>query len=194
LPLFVLMTGCATTPPSNTSNLCDIFEEKRSWYKPAKASANKWGSDIPTMMSIMYQESQFIHNARPARKRILWIFPGPRKSNAMGYAQAKNETWAVYQRDSGNGWARRDKFHSAIDFIGWYNRKSFQRSRIPLNDAYGLYLAYHDGHGGYNRGTYRKKQWLLSTAGQVEARASRYRQQLAGCERKLNRSGWWPFR
>ena len=191
--LILLTTGCATTPPSNSANLCEIFEEKRGWYKPAKASSKKWGSDIPTMMSIMYQESQFVHNARPGRKRILWVIPGPRKSNAMGYAQAKKETWREYGRDSGNGWAKRDRFNDAIDFIGWYNRKSLQRSRIPLNNAYDQYLAYHEGHGGYNRGTYRKKTWLLSTARQVETRASRYRQQLAGCEKRLERRGWRLF-
>lgn len=193
LPALLLLGGCATAPPSNPANLCEIFEEKRSWYKPAKAASNKWGSGIPVMMSIMYQESQFVHNARPVRKRILWIFPGPRKSNAMGYAQAKKETWREYERNSGNGWAKRDRFDDAIDFIGWYNRKSLERSRIPMNNAYDQYLAYHEGHGGYNRGTWKSKAWLQSTARQVEARASSYQQQLAGCEKRLERRRWWLF-
>jgi hypothetical protein len=188
----VLISGCATTPPSNPNDMCDIFEEKSSWYKHARNAQKRWGSPIPVMMSIMFQESQYRHNVRPARKKILWIIPGPRPSNAFGYPQAKNDVWNEYRNSTGNDWARRDNFKDAIDFIGWYNRQSQLRSKIPLNDGYRLYLAYHEGQGGYNRGSYQKKPWLIRTAKTVSSRAGQYAFQLKKCEDSLQR-WWWPF-
>lgn len=187
------MVGCSTMPPSNPNNLCDIFDEKSSWYKDAKKAEKRWGSSVPIMMSIMYQESQFKHNARPARTKILWIFPGPRPSDAFGYPQAKDDVWNEYQDQSGNGWSRRDNFGDAIDFIGWYNKQSQKRSRIGLNDSYRLYLAYHEGHGGYNRASYRQKNWLMNTAKKVETRSQQYANQLQSCEGRFKGSWWWPF-
>ena len=188
-----LLGGCSTVPPAKPNNICDIFDEKRDWYKHARKSEKRWGSGIPVMMAIMYQESRFVHNARTKRTRILGFIPGPRKSNAFGYAQVKSETWYEYQRNSGNTWSRRDKYQDAIDFIGWYNAQSQKRSRIGLNDPYNLYLAYHEGHGGFNRGTYRKKAWLQNTAKQVANRSAMYSRQLSQCEDRLKSPWWWPF-
>ena len=193
LSLLLMLAGCSSLPPANPNNLCDIFDDKPSWYKDSKKAEKRWGSSVPVMMSIMYQESQFKHNARPARTKILWIFPGPRPSDAFGYPQAKDDVWDEYQDQSGNGWSRRDNFGDAIDFIGWYNKQSQKRNRISLDDGYNLYLAYHDGHGGYNRGTYRKKNWLLNTARRVDSRALQYQAQLQRCEERFKGSWWWPF-
>ncbi len=187
------MVGCSTVPPSNPNNLCDIFDEKSSWYKDAKKAEKRWGSPVPVMMSIMYQESQFKHNARTRRTKILWIFPGPRLSDAFGYPQAKDAVWNEYQDQAGSAFARRDNFGDAIDFIGWYNRQSQRRSRVNVNDSYNLYLAYHEGHGGYNRGSYRKKNWLLNTARKLENRSQQYAAQLGRCEERFKGSWWWPF-
>ena len=187
------MSGCATTPPSKPNNICDIFDDKSDWYRDARNAEKRWGSKIPVMMAIMYQESQFVHNARTPRTRILWIIPGPRKSNAFGYAQVKNDTWNEYQRSSGNNWSRRDRFEDAVDFIGWYNAQSHKRSKIRLDDTYDLYLAYHEGHGGFNRGTYKNKAWLKAVARKVDNRANMYARQLPECEKRLRGSWWWPF-
>lgn len=189
----LLLGGCSTVPPSNPGNLCAVFDEKSSWYKHARSSQRHWGTPIPIMMSIMFQESQYKHNVRPARTKILWVIPGPRPSDAFGYAQAKDDVWNEYRKNTGNSWARRDNFKDAIDFIGWYNRQSQLRSKIALNDGYRLYLAYHEGHGGYNRGSYQKKAWLIGTAKKVSSRASTYAYQLKQCEDSLDGSWWWPF-
>lgn len=188
------LSGCATTPPSNPNNICDIFEDEPDWYKGAKKSEKKWGSSVPIMMSMMYQESQFVQKARPARTKILWIFPGPRPSNAYGFAQVKSDTWDDYKRDAGGIWVRRDNFDDAIDFIGWYNAQSQKRNKIKLNDAYSLYLAYHEGQGGFSKRSYNGKAWLKSTAQKVATRAAEYTKQLQRCEDNLS-SGhwWWPF-
>ncbi len=193
LVFLVALAGCSSLPPANPNNLCDIFDDKPSWYQDSKKAEKRWGSSVPVMMSIMYQESQFKHNARPARTKILWVIPGPRPSDAYGYPQAKDAVWNEYQDQSGNGWSRRDNFGDAIDFIGWYNKQSQKRSKIRSNDSYNLYLAYHEGHGGYNRATYRKKNWLMNTARKVDDRAQQYEHQLRNCEERFKGSWWWPF-
>lgn len=139
--------------------------------------------------SIIYQESAFRADAQPARRKLLGFIPWFRPSTAYGYSQAKTTTWDEYKDDAGRFGADRDDFGDAIDFVGWYNHQSRRRSGIAPNNTYGLYLAYHEGHGGYNRATYLQKPWLMTVARKVEARANTYQAQLVGCEEKLKRGG-----
>ena len=187
----LLLAGCVTSPPTEPKNICAIFTEKDDWYDDAAEARDEWGSSIPVMMAIMYQESRFQAKAKPARKKIFGFIPGPRPSDAYGYSQAKKSTWKEYKRSAGRYGADRDDFADAIDFIGWYNHQSKRRSGIPRNDARRLYLAYHEGHGGYNRGSYRGKPWLQDVARKVERRAGAYHSQLSGCEEDLKDRGWF---
>ncbi|QIB64400.1 transglycosylase SLT domain-containing protein [Kineobactrum salinum] len=192
LPLLLLLSACTTAPPANPDNVCSIFREKKGWYGDAYKARANWHSPIPVMMAIMHQESRFVAKAKPPRRRILGIIPGPRLSDSFGYSQALGSTWKAYQRSTGRGGADRDDFADAIDFIGWYNNESLKHSGIARDDSYRLYLAYHEGHGGYNRGTYRNKPWLQKVAQKVSARAGLYRSQLAACESSLpRRKGWF---
>ena len=97
----LLSVGCTTSTPSNVSNICDIFDEKRGWYDDANDARKEWGSPIPVMMAIMHQESRFKATAKPPRKKILGFIPGFRPSNAYGYAQALESTWESYERSAG---------------------------------------------------------------------------------------------
>jgi hypothetical protein len=190
LVLVVALAGCASAPPENSDNICDIFSEKRGWYKDAKKSSRRWGTDITVMMSMMHQESSFKGRAKPPRTKILWILPGPRPANAYGYAQATKETWRAYKSSTGRGGADRNNFDDAIDFIGWYNDQSQRRNKISKSDAYHLYLAYHEGQGGFARRSYKNKQWLKDVATKVSKRSGIYRAQLNKCEAEFNR-GWF---
>ncbi len=181
-----------TSPPRHVDNLCSIFDEKNGWYDDARKAQKRWGSSISTMMAIMHQESHFQPKAKPERTRILWIIPGPRKSSAYGFAQVKDETWDWYKDKAGRWGADRDDFGDAIDFVGWYNHISHESNGIKLDDTYSLYLAYHEGHGGFKRRTFKKKTWLQRVAHKVSARADLYQRQLNGCEKRL-KSGWWFF-
>lgn len=188
----VWLASCATTPPTEQDDVCAIFREKDGWFELADDARGNWYSPIPVMMAIMYQESRFVHKARPPRSTILGFIPGPRASDAYGYAQAKDDTWEAYQRSSGNRWADRDNFGDAIDFIGWYNQTSRKVCGIDPGDAYHLYLAYHEGHGGFNRRSFKNKPQLKAVAQKVAARSRRYTQQLNQCEQSL-REPWWQF-
>lgn len=186
--LALLLTGCVSSPPDNPGNVCSIFEDRRSWYRAAKRSEERWQVPIPVNMAILYQESAYRGRAKPPRRYYLGFIPGPRPSNAYGYAQALDSTWNDYKRASGNGGARRSNFGDAVDFVGWYNNNSNRINGIARNDAYKLYLAYHEGNGGYSRGTYRDKDWLLQAARNVQNNADRYTTQLQGCRRDLERN------
>ena len=185
--------GCATSAPENKEDICAIFEEKGGWYKGAKRASQRWGSPVPVMMAIIHQESGFDRKAQPPRNRFLWIFPGSRPSTAYGYSQALDTTWDTYRQDTGNNGADRDDFGDAIDFVGWYNYKSHKYCGIKPNDAYRLYLAYHEGHGGFNRRTFKNKAWLKKVAKKVSKRSNTYRQQLQRCQKRLEGPWWWPF-
>jgi hypothetical protein len=193
--LMLVFHGCATTPPRQPDNLCEIFREHTGWYDDAAASYERWGIPIPVMMAILHQESKYVSDARPPRTTCLWIFPGPRPSSAYGYAQAKDETWEEYQKITGNSGADRDDFEDAIDFVGWYCRLSVTHCGINRNNARDLYLAYHEGRGGFNRRTYASKKWLIRVADTVQRRATMYRSQLAACEGEFKKGGCclWPF-
>jgi hypothetical protein len=190
LALLLGVSACTTSPPRDVNNICAIFREKDGWYDAAAEARDAWGSGIPVMMAIIYQESRFQANARPPRTRIFGFIPGPRPSSAYGYSQAKTTTWDEYERAAGRLFgADRDDFTDAIDFVGWYNQQSLKRSGISLDNTYGLYMAYHEGHGGYNRATYLNKPWLASVAHKVAAKAGSYQAQLVDCEEELKTQG-----
>jgi len=189
LLLLVFLVGCTTAPPKNPDDVCDIFDEYYDWYNASKAVEEKYGLPIGVTMAFIHQESRFVADARPPREWFLWIFPGSRKSSAYGYTQALDGTWYDYQKDTGQWGADRDDFEDAVDFIGWYNQRTIKRTGIKKHDAYRLYLAYHDGAGGYLKGTHNKKPWLLKVGRKVESRAKMYNRQLVQCRDTLE-SGW----
>jgi hypothetical protein len=190
----LLTMSCSTSPPRNLRDSCSIFDEKDGWYTSAHRSYERWGVPVPVQLAIVYQESRFVHDAKPPRRRLLWIIPWTRASSAYGYGQIMDSTWDWYRDSTGNHWADRDDFEDVVDFIGWYGNMSQRLLGISKTDAYSQYLAYHEGHGGYRRQTFRKKNWLLRVAGEVDQRARNYGAQLALCEDRLDK-GWslWPF-
>ena len=56
--------------PSNAEDICDVFDEKRGWYRHAKKAERDWNVSIPIMMAFTYKESSFKHDARPPRSRL----------------------------------------------------------------------------------------------------------------------------
>lgn len=185
---FLSLTGCIRGAPSNLGDACSIFEDRRSWFKEAVAAEKRWGVPVSVSLAFIYQESSFRSRAKPARSKILWIIPGPRPSNAYGYAQALDSTWADYQESTGNRRARRSNFGDAVDFIGWYNANSYRRNNIAHHDAYNLYLAYHEGNTGFARRSYADKQWLIDTAARVQNNADRYQAQIDECAEELGKN------
>ncbi len=188
-----LLSGCGTSPPRSPENICEIFREKSDWYDAAQVTQKRWGVPIQVPFAIMYQESGYRYDAKTPRKYLLWVIPWGRVSTASGYAQAKDEVWSDYQKSTGRNWADREDFDDAIDFIGWYMDKTTSINGVYKYVAYGQYLNYHEGWGGYRNKTYASKAWLMPTARKVQNRSDLDARQYAGCKEDLNRGFWSRF-
>ncbi len=189
----VVLGGCMSRQPAQVDDVCAIFQEKRGWYRGARRAENRWDVPVHVKMAFVHKESTFQARVRPPRTRLLGIVPWRRPTSAYGFAQATNAAWSDYLNDTGRNRARRNNFGDAMDFIGWYNDQSHRRLGIAKDDPYRLYLAYHEGHGGYARGTYQRKPEVQDYARRVRLKAQRYERQLAQCESRLRRRLWIPF-
>ena len=187
---FLLISSCTALPPKNVNNICDIFYEKDEWYEEVTIASDKWGTPVHNIMAIMHQESRFVADAQPPRTWLLGFIPWFRPSSAYGYPQALDTTWQDYLAHPDSHWsADRDDFSDACDFIGWYCSISYKKLGIPLADTEKLYLAYHEGHGGYSRKSFFKKPWLIRVAKKVDKKSRQFQSQLSGCKNELDRKG-----
>ncbi|MEH6520835.1 transglycosylase SLT domain-containing protein [Sulfitobacter sp.] len=173
--------GSSSTPPRNLDNACTILKQRPDYHKAFKSVERKWGVPIYVQMATIHQESKFVSDARTPFRYVLGVIPMGRQSSAFGYSQALDATWDEYRDAERRGGARRNKIKDATDFMGWYMNTSRERNGIALSDARNQYLAYHEGHTGFRKGTYNSKPWLVDVAGNVEARSFMYRDQISGC-------------
>ncbi|KPP84317.1 MAG: hypothetical protein HLUCCO07_08830 [Rhodobacteraceae bacterium HLUCCO07] len=186
LVILILLGSCAPrdrSAPTSLDNACNILEQRPHFVRAFRASERKWGVPAHVQMATLYQESKFIGDARTPFRYALGVIPMGRQSSAYGYAQALDGTWNEYKSETRSGRARRDKIRDAADFMGWYMAKTGERNGVALSDARNQYLAYHEGHTGFARGSYNQKAWLLRIAGEVDARANMYRSQLDTCRK-----------
>ena len=192
IAIIFALSSCAVTPPENPDNICSIFKEKRSWYKAAVQTEKRWKLPPYVLMSFIYQESSFKSDAKPEREKLLGFIPWKRPSSAKGFSQALTLTWEDYKDETGNSRANRKNFADSADFIGWYASKGYYQG-FERTDARSLYLAYHEGYGGFKKKTYRKKQWLINVADRVQARSTKYQQQYWGCAKDLEKKRFKIF-
>lgn len=187
-----LLSSCATYKPNNVNDLCSILSDE-DWYQSALDSQDEWGTPLHVQLAIMHQESKFNRTIRPDMEWFLGFIPTGRPSDAYGYAQALESTWETYIKSTGNWNAKRDEFDDAIHFIGWYTYHTHKKLGVSKWDAKAQYLAYHEGWGGYKRGTYRSKPWLVKVSDKVKRRSLDYARQYKRCRPQLddNLRGWF---
>lgn len=173
--------GTEGTAPQNLENACAILDERPHYTRALTRTERRWGVPVSVQMATIHQESKFVGNARTPLKFALGIIPMGRQSSAYGYSQALDGTWDEYKAKTGRRRARRDDIDDATDFMGWYMTLSEQRNGIPKTDARRQYLAYHEGHAGYRRGSYNSKTWLVRVASRVDQRSQMYANQLRSC-------------
>lgn len=187
MALILVLAACGGprefSAPRNLEDACAIVSERPHYLTAMRRAESRWGVPVAVQMAIIYAESRFIGNARTPYRYSLGVIPMGRQSSAYGYSQALDGTWEEYLRETGSRRARREDIRDATDFIGWYAQKSNERNGISLHDPRNLYLAYHEGHAGYRRGSYNAKPWLLRVADGVAERAIRYDAQLRACRR-----------
>ncbi|MCB2427935.1 hypothetical protein [Methylophaga pinxianii] len=193
LILVWLAAGCSPSSPDNQQDICQIFRQQPRWYDYAKAAEVKWGTSIATQMAFIQFESSFYSHIRPPGQTLFGLFTWDRPSSAYGYAQAQNPAWRDYLNDGASPLARRTHMRYATDFIGWYNQRSHHRVNIALDNPTHLYLAYHEGLTGYERGRYQNKPHVLHTARQVGTQARLFAHQLAQCEYEFVCDGFYQI-
>ena len=196
LAALLFTAACATSPPAKPDDVCEIFAQYPAWHDYARASQDRWGTPVHIQMSFVRHESSYRGNARPPRRWWLGFIPLGRPSSAKGYAQAQDPVWGEYQAERGRLLRSRGDMEDALDFIGWYNHRTWRQLGIPRTDARRLYLAYHEGQGGYRRGTWKSKPKVQRAADRVTATAERYKTQLTRCEGRFRCDSWyqiWPF-
>ncbi len=184
LAVFLFAASCGGgrfDAPKNLDDACAIVAERPRYLTAMRQAERRWGIPVPVQMATIHQESKFIGDARTPHQYVLGVIPIGRQSSAYGYSQAIDDTWSDYQKATGKRGARRDRIADATDFMGWYMNGSSEALGISKSDAESQCLAYHEGRGGFSRGTHFSKPWLLSVAVKVGARADRYRSQLAAC-------------
>ena len=169
--------------PGNLDDACAILKERPQYGRAFRATERKWGVPVHVQMATIYQESKFDAEARTPFRWTLGVIPMGRISSAYGYSQALDGTWDEYREETSKYRARRNDIHDATDFMGWYMDKSSEILGISKHDVRNQYLAYHEGRGGYRRGSYRSKGWLLRVADKTAARARTYEAQLRSCRR-----------
>lgn len=167
--------------PRNLDDACSIIDQRPQYLSSLRQTQANWGIPVNVQMAAIYQESKFVSNAKTPRKFFLGFIPTGRVSSAYGYTQALDGTWDDYQKATGSHFARRNQFDDATDFMGWYMNKAATELGIPRTDARDLYLAYHEGIGGYSKGSHNDKAWLLRVADEVGERAETYGYQLVAC-------------
>ncbi len=194
--LLMWVSGCNyAPPPKQQRDICQVFAQYPDWYDYARKSQSKWGTPVHVLMAFVRHESSYRSHAKPPR-RWLWFIPLGRPSSAHGYSQALDPVWSEYQAERGRLFRSRSDMEDALDFIGWYNDKTWRQLGISRDDPEKLYLAYHEGRGGYRRGTWKKKPQLRRIAKRVAATAGQYRSQLARCESRFRCDSWyqvWPL-
>jgi len=185
MAMLFLNSACASYQPARTDDICYIFRGDTDWYKSARDANKRWGTPVWVMMAIIDQESRFVSDAKPERDWFLFI-PLPRRSSAYGYAQAQDQVWERYMKETGNSGHDRDDFADAIDFVGWYTYTTQRTLGISKWDTYNQYLVYYEGYDGYRSGNWKSKEWLMLVAGKVKNKAATYNAQLKKCKPELD--------
>ncbi|QGP54289.1 Transglycosylase SLT domain protein [Piscirickettsia salmonis] len=145
-------------------NICWIFKKHPTWKNSAYKTSRHWKIPVNILMATIYQESRFRSHIKS------------KTSNAYGFAQATNVTWADYKKSRKIAHASRENFHHSIDFIGWYFNKTIKLRKISRYNTQQLYLYYQLGL--YHR---RVPTSAKKTANKVATIAKRYQQQLKHC-------------
>ena len=187
---FLFISACSSVP-KNTANSCSIFSEKYFWYKHAKKTEKKWGTPVYLQLAIIKMESDFDWLAKPQRQKIFKVIPYKRPSSSFGYSQAVKGTWKQYKEETGNKFASRARFKDSVDFIGWYTNKTKSILKIPINNVFKQYVAYHEGWGNYKN--YKKNKKVINLAKKVERQSKIYKNQLLKCQKSLNKNKYIIF-
>lgn len=164
--VLILLPSCCCAA---VQNICDLIKIHPNWYEAAKVTQLKWGVPVPVQLAIIQQESDFDADAKSPT------------STAFGYAQIVNKDWYTYTRRVTDDVQGRNVFADATNFIGWYANLMKSQIHISPDDAFALYMAYHDGSSGYLEDLRRRYAPVRTLAYHVQSVADKYQKELVSC-------------
>ncbi len=68
------LSGCATTPPAQQNNVCDIFREKPRWYKDALAMEKEWGNPDSSRDGVCQTRKQLSPRRKTTKRLYTWVY------------------------------------------------------------------------------------------------------------------------
>ena len=167
--------------PKHVDQACALLQHDPTWAQSLKNARQKWGAPVELILAIIRHESSFRAQARPPQRYWLGVIPKGRISTAYGYAQVIDRTWRWFKKSTGQPNHRRDHFAHAVDFIAWYIHISHQKLGIGFRHYRHQYYAYHEGHSGFKKKSYRSKPSLIEYTKKVTKTARQYKRQLRHC-------------
>jgi hypothetical protein len=187
----IFLSSCESVP-SKYNNVCELMDDKISWYKAVKEVERNRGINMETILAFIKQESSFNAYAKPPMNKLFGYIPIGRDSSSYGFSQAKDGTWEWYEQKTGKS-ASRSNFYDSADFIAWYILQSEKMLGLKTTDVYNQYLAYHEGQQGFKNKTYNKKPWLKKVAKKVANSAKNYKNNLKTCKKALDNTYSWSY-
>ena len=166
--LLILISLSLFSIAGHAESVCTIIKQHPDWLKSAKAVSKQYGVPVSVQLAIIKEESNFQGDAQNAH------------STATGFAQVLNKSWAVFEKAT-HQHRSRSNFDAAVTYIGWYAAQVEHRTDINPNNAYKLYLAYHEGIGGYHHLQKHPKPQVTALAKQVAQNAKLYSQKIISC-------------
>jgi hypothetical protein len=143
----------------------------------------RWGVPVHVQMATFYQESRFVGDARPPHVYTARHHPdGPHELRLWVQPGARRHVGGIPARDRAP-LCPAHRYRRRLGFHGLVHDPHGRAEWHPAHDARNQYLAYHEGHAGYRRGSYNAKPWLLRVADSVADRAATYEMQLISCGR-----------
>ena len=147
--------------------------------------------DPPYVLMSLFIKNLVSGRCKTRKRKIIWFCTLVKTIFSCWLFSSTKGDLSDYKDETGNTRANRKNLMTA-DFIGWYASKGYYQG-FDQTDARSLYLAYHEGYGGFKKKSYRQKQWLINVADRVQARSTKYQKQYWGCAEELKKKRFLFF-
>ena len=91
--------------PKDPNNICTILAQNKGWYTAAVKASQRWELPMHIGLAFIHRES-FCGKAKPPRKDMNYCAVAA-LVYAYGYAQATDEAWRDYKKDTGRRFVQR---------------------------------------------------------------------------------------
>ena len=152
-----------TPSQQEVADACLLLKQNRPWHEALRDTARNWGAPMGFQLAVIKQESSFDGERPAASRRPPMVRARRRRTRVIGQGLqpgARIPRGRCTRRRPATGAPAATTSATSSDFIGWYFSTTGKRTGLGQFDYKGHYLAYHEGAGGYLKGT-----WTRPSAG-----------------------------